>query len=52
LARNTTSTNTTATSITTNIISSNTDVVPANPDNDNTKIVYDVRRKTIDDLKN
>jgi PIN domain nuclease of toxin-antitoxin system len=39
-------------SITTNIISSNTDEVPATPDNDNTKIVYDVRRKTIDDLKN
>ncbi|HJT84608.1 MAG TPA: hypothetical protein VJ697_09005 [Nitrososphaeraceae archaeon] len=51
LAR-TASTNTTTTSITSNIISSNTDVVPANPDNDNTKVVYDVRRKTIDDLTN
>ncbi|HET7643294.1 MAG TPA: hypothetical protein VFK40_07285 [Nitrososphaeraceae archaeon] len=47
-----TNTTTTTTSITSNIISSNTDVVPANPDNDNTKVVYDVRRKTIDDLKN
>ena len=52
LAR-TASTSTNTNSITTNIISSNADVVPANPaDNDNTKIVYDVRRKTIDDLKN
>lgn len=29
----------------------NTNIVSSNPDNDN-KIVYDVRRKTIDDLKN
>ena len=35
----------------TNADSINTNIVSSNPDNDN-KIVYDVRRKTIDDLKN
>src|SRR5688572_8879530 len=35
----------------TNTDSINTNVVSSNSDNDN-KIVYDVRRKTIDDLKN
>ena len=35
----------------TNADSINTNIVSSNPDNDK-KIVYDVRRKTIDDLKN
>ena len=35
----------------TNADSINPNIVSSNPDNDN-KIVYDVRRKTIDDLKN
>jgi PIN domain nuclease of toxin-antitoxin system len=35
----------------TNADSINTNIVSSNPDNDN-KIVYDVGRKTIDDLKN
>ena len=35
----------------TNADSINTNIVSSNPDNDN-KIVYDVRRKTINDLKN
>ena len=35
----------------TNADSINTNIISSNPNNDN-KIVYDVRRKTIDDLKN
>ena len=53
LARTASTSTTTSLATSTNIISSsNTDVIPPNPDNDNTKIIYDVRRKTIDDLKN